>query len=231
MNLSDAISHYDALQVYLTKRKGNLTTVVSYTWSKSLDNANGQADNTEELNNTKYNYGPSTFDYRHIFSASYSYRIPFFRDWKGVGRAALDGWDFSGILHLQTGLPLTVIGNTIEGNRRADIVVPASLVNFSGGGTPQQWFNTTAFVVAPNNRRGTSGIGVVKGPNYQDFDASLRKQFGVTESVRLVFQAQMFNVFNHTNFNTPNTTIGGAFGTITGAAPPRQLQFGLRVDF
>jgi hypothetical protein len=229
MNLSDAISHYDALQVYLTKRKGNLTTSVSYTWSKSLDNANGQADNTEELNNNRYNYGPSTFDYRHIFSASYSYRIPFFRDWKGVGRAVLAGWDFSGIVHLQSGLPLTVIGNTIEGNRRADIV--DTIVNFDGGGTPQKWFNTQAFVAAPNNRRGTSGIGAVKGPNYQDFDMSLRKQFTVTESFRLVFQAQTFNVFNRTNLNTPNMTIGGGFGTIGGAGPPRQLQFGLRAEF
>jgi hypothetical protein len=230
MNLSDAISHYDALQVYLTKRKGNLTTAVSYTWSKSLDNANGQADVTEELSNNRYNYGPSTFDYRHIFSASYTYRIPFFRDRKGIGRAALAGWDFSGIIHLQSGLPLTVIGNTIEGNRRADILVSADAAN-SGPRTPQQWFNTAAFVSAPNNRRGNSGIGVIAGPNYQDFDTSLRKQFVVTESTRIVFQAQFFNVFNRTNFNTPNMTIGGGFGTITGAGPPRQLQFGLRVEF
>jgi hypothetical protein len=73
---------------------------------------------------------------------------------------------------------------------------------------------------------------MVKGPNLQTWDFSLRKQFSITERFRLRFQADMFNAFNRANFRGPTTVVtNGGFGTIGSTGPPRNIQFGLKLDF
>jgi hypothetical protein len=228
MRLSDTNSNYNALQVYATKRKGDLMMTVSYTWSKSLSDSSGDSDNLEDPYNRSFNYGPTTFDRRHIFVTTYTYRMPFFRKLTGLGGNALSGWEVSGIMRLQTGRFLTPAGSTSIGSRRADYV---------GGEideprTVTEWFNTAAFTRAPNERRGTSGNGMIEGPGRQVWDLSLRKRFALREKVGLQFQVDFFNAWNLVNFNNPNVnTTDVAYGTINGAAPGRNLQFGLKLTF
>ena len=93
--MSDSNSNYNALQVHLTKRKGNLVTTVNYTWSKALADSNGNyssgSDAVEFLSRT-YNYGPTTFDRRQLFVSTYTYRMPFLRNRHGiVGRRSRVG--------------------------------------------------------------------------------------------------------------------------------------------
>src|SRR5947199_9947052 len=78
MRFSDSNSNYNALQLYVTKRKGNLRLTGSYTWSKVLTDSSGNTDNLEDPYNRKFNYGPASFDRRHIFVTTYTYRLPFF---------------------------------------------------------------------------------------------------------------------------------------------------------
>lgn len=97
---------------------------------------------------------------------------------------------------------------------------------------PDGWINPAAFARAPDTRRGTSGVGIVTGPNLQLWDFSMRKQFSITERVKLRFQADMFNAFNRANFKAPSTTVApGGFGTISNTGPARNIQFGLKLDF
>ena len=231
--LSDANSNYNGLQLYAAKRTGNLEFTASYTWSKVLTDTSGNADTLdvgEDPFNRHYNYGPATFDRRHIFVSTYDYQLPFLRDRKGVEGALLAGWQISGITRFQSGPFLTVTGNTSIGGRRADYLGGPILLSNPG---PDGWINPAAFATAPDTRRGTSGVGNVVGPNLILWDFSMRKQFRLTERFRLRFQADMFNAFNRANFKPPDTTVTNTttFGKISNTGPARNIQFGLRLDF
>ncbi|HEY8459078.1 MAG TPA: carboxypeptidase regulatory-like domain-containing protein, partial [Blastocatellia bacterium] len=228
MRLSDSNSNYNALQLYAAKRKGDLLMTVSYTWSKALADSSGNGDNQEDPFNRAFNYGPTTFDRRHIFVTTYTYRLPFFRKSNGFLRNALGGWELSGITRWQTGQRLTPSGNSSIGTRRAD----ATGQDVEGPRTLQQWFNTAAFVNPPNSRRGTAGVGVIEGPGRHLWDLSLRKQFSLTERFKLQFQGDFFNAWNIVNLNNPDTNANsGSYGAINGAAPARNIQLGLRLTF
>ena len=70
------------------------------------------------------------------------------------------------------------------------------------------------------------------GPGLQLWDLSLRKRFALTEKWRLQFQADFFNLFNKANFLNVATKVSNAdFGTITSAAPGRNIQLALRLTF
>jgi len=229
--ISDSTSNYNSLQVYFAKRKGALTMTASYTWSKVLADTSGNGDNPEDPFNRRFNYGPTSFDRRHIFVTTYTYRFPFFRKLSGIGGAVLSGWEISGITRLQSGQYLTPTGNTSIGGRRADYV--GGEVKLSGDERSiTRYFNTAAFRSAPDERRGNSGVGVIEGPGRFLWDLSLRKRFRVTETVRLQFQADLFNAFNQVNFNNPNTDASSSsYGTITSAAPGRNAQLALKLNF
>lgn len=249
MFISDATSNYNALQAYVTKRKGNMVFTGSYTWAKTLTNAgggtddvrvSGNNDNIQDYADKFLNYGPAPFDRRHIFVASYSYNFPFFHDQRGFVGHALGGWEVSGITRAQTSQPFTVTGTSTGstlGRRRADYL--GGPINI-GNPTPNHWFNTAAFTQAADTHLGNSFPGVVRGPGLYTWDISMRKEFAIRESWRLRFQTDFFNAFNRANFRfdsltalvANNTNINdGSFGTVTAAGPARQIQFGLKLNF
>jgi hypothetical protein len=96
-----------------------------------------------------------------------------------------------------------------------------------------QFFNTAAFVRAPQYTFGNAGTGTIEGPGLQTVDLSLYKDFAIRERARIQFRAEAFNSLNRANFDVPGTTFGTAgFGVITGTTTsPRQLQLGLRIEF
>ena len=193
-------------------------------------------------NSPKSDFPQSLIHRRHIFVATYDYHIPFLRDKKGVEGAILSGWEVSGITRFQSGAPFTPTGNTAIGTRRADYLGGPVLLSNPG---PDGWINPAAFAPAPLGRRGNAPVGIVRGPNLQTWDFSMRKQFRLTERFNLRFQADMFNAFNRANFRAPDVAFGscavtatsqcapsnGAFGKIGTTGPARNIQFGLRLDF
>ena len=239
--LSDANSNYNGLQLYAAKRKGNLELTGAYTWSKTLTDTSGNGDGVdtgEDPFNRHYNYGPASFDRRHIFVATYDYRLPFFKTMNGVGKAVLYGWEVSGITRFQSGGYFTPTANTAIGTRRADYLGGAVLVSDSGApaltctGVCIPWVNTTAFAAAPPTRRGTAGVGIIQGPPLKTWDISARKQFAINERFNLRLQADFFNIFNRANFRSPAVVVtNGGFGSVTSAGPARNIQFGLKLNF
>jgi hypothetical protein len=229
--LSDSTSNYHALQLYAAKRKGNLLMTVAYTWSKVLTDASGFNDNPEDPFNRSYNYGPATFDRRHIFATTYTYKVMAFSHLNGFAKAVLDGYEISGITRLQSGAYFTVLGNTSIGSRRADYIGGDVLLP-NGERTASNWINPAAFRTAPDTRRGTSGVGNVEGPGIQSWDFSVRKRFALTERVKVQLQADIFNAFNRTNFKDMQITVtNGGFGALTAAGPARNIQFGAKLTF
>jgi hypothetical protein len=231
MRVGDANSNYQALQLYVAKRKGDVFFTGSYTWSKALTHASHRTDDTKDIYDRHLAYGPANFDRRHVFASTYTYIIPFFRGTKGVTNKILNGWEISGITRFQSGGYLTVVGTSSIGRRRADYI--DGDVNLSSGErTVARWFNTDAFRQAPNWRPGTSGVGIVEGPGLQLWDFSLRKRFAITERVDLRFQVDFFNIFNRANFGDPIVDVNNpAFGQITSAGPGRNIQLGMKLIF
>jgi hypothetical protein len=182
------------------------------------------------------NYGLSDFDVRHRFSASYSYDLPFAK-----GHRWLGGWQTFGILSFQTGRPFTValqstLDNSNTGrsnlgfgaNDRPNVVGNPTLSNR----TPQQWFNTAAFVVPPFGTFGNAGRNILEGPGFGTVNMSLLKNTRITEHTDLQFRVEAFNLFNRTNFDLPDNFVGDpAFGSIQSAGSPRHIQFGLKLLF
>jgi hypothetical protein len=233
MRLSDSTSNYHGMQLYAAKRKGDLLMTTSYTWSKVLTDASGFNDNPEDPFNRKFNYGPATFDRRHVVALTYTYNVRMFARTQVLFKAVLDGYEISGVTRLQSGPYLTVTGtaNSVFGNRRADCLSSETLFE-DGERGPNSWARRDAFAIAPDTRRGTCGVGTLSGPGAQTWDFSLRRNFGLTERFKLRFQADIFNAFNRTNFRDLESNLSSAaFGTISTSGPPRNIQFGLKLTF
>jgi len=232
MRLSDSTSNYHGMQLYAAKRKGDLLMTTSYTFSKVLTDASGFNDNPEDAFNRRFNYGPATFDRRHVFSLTYTYTPKMFNRMRGFAKAVLDGYEISGITRLQSGpyLTATATGNSALGNRRADCIGDPLFPN--GERDANRWADRAGFQAAPDSRRGTCGVGTIEGPGAQSWDFSLRRNFGLTERFKLRFQADIFNAFNRTNLRDLEVNLSNAaFGQISTSGPPRNIQFGLKLMF
>jgi outer membrane receptor protein involved in Fe transport len=169
---------------------------------------------------------------------TWTWQLPFFREEKGLGRV-LGGWEISGIGRYQSGPPLTVTANTSIGTRRADFLggdpylPPSQRFDPTSPGVVR-WMDSAAFVIAPEAGRGNSKRGQFRGPSLKVLDISLRKGFAVSGPVKLQIQADLFNILNQTNLRFGNQTLvltGGGFGQLNTAAPPRNVQLGMRVTF
>ena len=243
---SRANSNYNALQVRFQQRLAHgFSALASYTWSKSIDDASNFFSSAGDPNFPQNSYnvaaerGRSNFDVSHRLSLSYSYALPFGKARDGWMSTVLRGWETYGIVTLQTGRPFTVAllpeidnsgtGRSILGfgaNDRPNLVGNPELSN----PTTLQWFNTAAFAFSPPGTFGNAGRNILTGPGFQNVNASLLKNTRVSERFNLQFRTEVFNLFNHPNFNLPDNFLGSPiFGRITSARDPRHIQFGLKL--
>jgi len=234
-----ADSNYHSLQTAARWQfSGNSLIGVAYTWSQCLTDSRSDRSNApQNIYNLAGEYGRCQLDRRDVFTANYVYALPFFRNGNNILKYTLGGWEISGIISASTGLPLNpATTSTFDpsgqgGPRRPDIV---GNPNSGAPHTIKQWFNTAAFIDVPpgNFRPGTSHPGSISGPGFQRFDFSLFKNIPIHESVSAQFRAEAFNVFNHTNFDGVDTTLGSAtYGQVTAYRDPRIMQLGLKLYF
>ncbi len=245
-------SNYNSLQASFNHRfSHNFQTQVSYTWSKSLDQVSnsigleaGQGQSGTGASNPysrAYDYGRSTFDRRHNFSASAVYQLPF------KGNRLIEGWQLSGFLTAVTGFGFNpAIGFDNEG-LQAFTTTNAERPNIASGctyqsaviGKPNQWYNPACFVLPQVGTPGNIGRDVLSGPGLFNFDFAILKNTKITERFNSQFRAEFFNILNHPNFGIPttNTFVQGAgfnptAGVITTTTTyQRQIQFGLKIVF
>ena len=251
-------SSYNSLQASLNHRLShNLTFGVSYTWSRLLTtNPVDRAWGATNTYNLKQDYGPSTLNTPQIFVLSYLYQEPFFRQQRGLGWV-LGGWEFSGIVNVQTGQSITVTqsldpfdpgtGNPTAagaGNRGLGFLQgdATNLANQSGSAsgpkTVNEYFNTAAFSQSVGTF-GNSRPGAVLGPGFQRWDTSLFKTIHLGERAALQLRLETFNTFNHgspsqiCNDGGSSTCVVGtpAFGEVTAYHIPRNVQIGAKVNF
>ena len=262
--MSEGDSSYNALQADVTRRFGKgLSLRGVYTFSKVLDDGdsyNGTAaGNAPGLVSNPYDiradWGLGTFDVRHagVISATYDLPVGRGRHWlrstHGVGEALASGWALNSILTLQDGFPFTpqLSYNPSNDGDTRNPVRPFVNPSFSGPvilGTPNQWFNAAAFAAVPNNSGffGNLGRDTLIGPGLGTWDFSAIKDTRIGECVSVQFRAEIFNLLNRANFNTPSLivavlqpgsttpTSSGVGGLITATSTSsRQVQFGLKL--
>ena len=92
--------------------------------------------------------------------------------------------------------------------------------------------NTNAFAQPAAGFFGNAGTGSIRGPGLINFDMGFYKDFRIKERHTIEFRAELFNIFNHSNFNAIDPVLGsGTFGQVVGAADPRIAEFALRYEF
>ena len=137
-------------------------------------------------------------------------------------------------MNYRSGLPFTPsvsrdVANTGAGGQRPNQIGSGELEN----PTIDKWFDTTAFVVAPDFNFGNTERGILRGDHQWNVDFSIFKRFSVTGSQTLEFRAEAFNLLNSVYFDLPSTAIDTATaGRVTGTSnAARTLQFGLKYLF
>jgi hypothetical protein len=218
-------SNYNALQASVERRASDLTFLLAYTYAKSLDDVGALYDPRMPSRS----YGKSSWDIRQNFVASYSWAIPFQR-FLGHNRAS-EGWSITGISHFNTGFPFSTqsSGDKALSNRDFDYpnqIAPFKRLNARAAG--RAWFDKTAFASNLSCGYETCGVtGDVKqfafsGPGTIETDAGVQKDTRITERMRFNLRIEMFNVFNHANFNTVSGNANsGLFGQATNTQPAR----------
>lgn len=227
------------LQLEAVKRySSGLSFQVEYSWNRSLDDTpiSGGPENPYDNARDK---GNSEQVRRHVFSAAYTYELPFgpgkkFANVGGVAGKLIGGWQMAGITYLRTGQPFSVAFNTsLAGwqGGRADVIRNPTLS--SGERSEYRWFDTAAFVVPKDFTYGNSSRNLLFAPGDIVFDVSLLKDIRFAEKFNLQFRLESFNLPNHANLSGPGTNISvpSSLGRITSVGDPRQVQIGLKLMF
>ena len=228
-------------------------------------------------------YGPCDYDIRHNLNAQYVYQLPVKVRSHSLGYA-LNGWQISGTAFWHSGVPFSALSTPYSANGNGIVqgsgpqfasVIPGvplydhhPIPGVTQAGT-LQWLNPDAFVSAVNPSTGQCyggdspqncqfgnlGRNALRGPDFLWSDFYLTKWFLLSERVKLRFEGQFFNVFNHPNFALPNMVQAGipgnpstqsGFGALTyttspptgllgvglgGDSSPRMIAFQARVEF
>jgi hypothetical protein len=252
-------SNYNALNVTLRKRfSGGLQFNANYTFAKSLDElsdafrAKGPSGATDPMN-LRNDYGPSDFDVRHRFVVSPTYDLPFMK-----GNRWLGGWSVNSIISWQTGAPIALIdsigdpnGSGVANQRPAFIGTSVSGAINTNVSPAHGYLRAADFAevqqgagigCSPTINLGawcnsTLRRGTFHGPHFANVDFGVGKGFRITESSKLTFEANFFDLFNHPNFENPNgNVVDPAFGNSqatfgNSGGGHRVTQLALRFDF
>ena len=223
-------SNYHSLQVSGQHRFSGASQVnLAYTWAKNLtDNQTDRSTAPQDSYNIEIEKGRAALDRRHVLTINYVYELPFFQDQRGFVGKILGGWQASGIVTYQTGLPFSP---SVSGYDPAGLgLIPPPLTvarprvicdpNQGAPRTPQQWFNTACFAITPINNTdpnypiiqevGNAGRGIINGPSTKRVDFTLSKNLRFSERFRLQLRGEAFNVFNWTNPRGLSTAVWNA---------------------
>ncbi len=237
-----------ALTLRLRKRLTHgLGGGVTYTWSKSMDDASsvggGAAVVAQNDRNLAAEWGLSSFDQPQRFAGDVVFELPFGPEQRwlnndGWAAKLLGGWQWTANVTLASGLPFTArvlgavtdVGGGTNGTLRAD---------YSGAPIPiadptvQEYFDTAAFSVPAPGTFGNAGRNTIRGPGTTDVDMSLGKDIVLDASGRaLSLRVQATNVFNLPQFSVIDTVVNSpTFGRVIAARPMRSVQIVTRFRF
>jgi hypothetical protein len=249
---------YHSLQVTLRKRfSRGFQFNTHYTYGKNIavggvdQHTQARNDRVQDPQNHAASRGRTDADLTHAFNMNWAWNLPFER-WLGARSAALKalagGWQVMGIASFRSGFPMYITsnkdnrGNGDSGNQRPDAV--AGVDPYLGGwreSNAHTFLNVAAFsdpcasrgLKTPCGLFGNLGKNVLSGPGAAALDVSFLKDTRIRERVTVQFRTEFFNFLNHANLEAPGGSqlqiTNKAFGQITGASRPREVQFALKL--
>lgn len=248
--VSAFIARYDSFQASMTKRmQHGLQFQVSYTWSKNLDEVNGEGGldtfelqlPTNDQRNLRQSYGLAGDDRAQRLVANFTWQAPSFHTLPAAARYLLGNWQASGIGVIQSGSPITITdtnAGSIYGNLPGETRAQVTGSNPSTHGSLfsrviGNYLDAKAFTRAPEAPFGTSladqdfgnsGVGLVRGPGQHNIDLALERTFPVKERSSFRFRTEFFNVTNTPQFANPSSSLG--YGDPTALNPAASPSFG-----
>jgi hypothetical protein len=236
-------SSYEAFISKYEHRMGQgLNLRFEYTFGKALSDTwqASNASSNQIANCRRCSKGPTNFDVRHRAVASAVWELPFGRGngTSGWENLAIGGWSLTAITTFSTGQPVNLSAPNQTGspyitplpNRVCDGRSERLADNTRDNGF--LWFDTTCFTIPAVGYFGNSGATVLGGPGINNWDLGIQKVFPLRgEATRLQFRAEMFNAWNHAQFEEPNGNAGAGanFGRISATRPPRLIQLALKL--
>lgn len=254
---NDATSHYHSLQLSAEKRFANgLQFQTNYTFQHVTNFDDGGYYNIDP----KVVFGPQPNYRNQVFIFTETYALPFGRGkrWAGGISRGLDfligGWSITSATNFSSGLPFTPglsscgpssdtgpcrpdrVGAVKDGRRSGDPTLGGYWFENTGGVTLSAAGQSAGPWAQPAlDSFGNVGRNSFRGPRLFNTDASIFKDFSVTERTKLQFQAQFYNLFNHVNLDLPNTSVdasnGGSINNIAYGTQMRALTFALKLTF
>ena len=253
-------SNYNSLQVAVNRRfLRGVSLGVAYTWSHTLNVGNSEGDPLPRYRPARvWTYGPANFDQTHMFVVNYVWDLPKPSHLvqgpasRLIG-SVFDNWQVSGVTTMASGLPQPINCSTVQGidltgggdGVRCNVIARPQLSH--GDRTFNRWFNAAAFAM-PNLPVGTTvdpgnaSVFPIRGPGQNNWDITLAKRFPLkSESRSLQFRTELYNAFNHTQFQavdnnavfdaTTGAQVNGEFGQVIATRQPRVIQLSVRLDF
>lgn len=235
---SVAASAYNSLQMMAEKRFSHgVQLQASYTWSKSLDWASSFEETLNPFN-YKASRGLSLFNAAQRFVINYYWELPFGKHQGWVGKV-VDDWALSGITQFQSGFPIRLqtqddnelIGSVMFlGTAAPQLTGPLHVLNPKKNGG--YYLDPTQFSDPTMGTFSTTPRSICCGPGINQWDMTASKRITVTEHKYFQFRADVFNLFNKTQFFNPDGNYSNTtFGQVLQAHDPRLVQFALKFYF
>ena len=257
MAQSTGNSSYHGMQVWLNRRfTDRLAFQAAYTWAHAISDVPLQAftNSTTDPFDYKLDKGDSDLDRRQTFVGNVVYQLPSYKNRGSLFSQALGDWQLNGIWSWYGSTPYDVLsgyntyGTAGNVNPRPNLVAGVPIYLHTSEKTVH--LNPAAFSLPGVGELGSLGKGSIRTRSTNNLDFSINKNWSFKERYGLQFRAEMFNVFNHTNFTGTgfannnnlnlqgNSTLSnfgrsnnGSFGTINQAQAPREIQFGFKFTF
>lgn len=235
-------SSYNSMQMQLTRRfKSGFIAGASYTWSKTIDNGSEvfgvAATGLSQQSAVPWVFGGgaferalSFFDRPHRFTLSYVYQLPFYKDQRGFIGHLAGGWQLSGILLFESGVPFNITNgqdadglggaldrplynpNGVKDSRAVPSTTSATgYVDPDHGNAPvdpakAMYIGLRAHSGLVPLPTGNLGRNTWRGPGIANWDATVQKSVNITERLKLELRGEFFNVLNHTQYGVPSVS-------------------------
>lgn len=253
IEMNNGQGSYNSLQVNLKQRyRSGLQFGFSYTWGHAIDDVQDYgifSTQPQDNNNLKAERGNSSNDIRQSASYQVVYELPFGKGKRFMNSATgglntmVSGWQVSSVGQIRSGIATSVLigvntfGNGNLTNQRPNAVLGVD--QYATNKNNDHWLNPAAFSIPAAGTFGNLGRNTFFGPGYAQEDLMLAKNTVLRERYAVQFRAEVFNVFNHPNFDVPSATFNtstfgqvlNTFGRTLGSGVSRQIQLALKLRF
>jgi len=219
---------YHGLQTSLKKRFGGSTIGASYTFSKAIDDINGDNDDGSLWRAYPLSFSLdkqlSGLNRQQTLQLYYVYHLPFGKGHNMLNHGAaawiVGDWEITGIISRFSGLPFTIgtassLSASQQGSSASQVISNVQILGGHDKNDP--YFNGAAFLNPPTGVLGTTGRNLLIGPGLFQMNASVSRIFPIKERLKFELRGEALNLTNTVVFSNPNATCCWLTNATTGA--------------